>query len=246
MAHAQKPDFIFRRNVQVHLNRRGRQLIRLLAAEVCASAIVILDTRSSAVVKRNGYPLHSPLSPSLPLPYGTVCHHVSTGLYSSGTLHSVTTSQHSPPPPKSLSLWKPKMSRMASPLYIHSWHSYFDRDFKYKEWHVHKQTLHVICRLPLRTHTFYFLQSVFTVNITQTGSVVSTGASLLRVSEHQLTIYNGSHFSEGRTVNFQTNCMSQWWCWTLDLQLIIFTSLGYSENVSINFFGQLSILNCIF
>jgi hypothetical protein len=28
---------------------------------------------------------------------------------------------------------------------------------------------------------------------------------VLRVSEHQLTIYNGSHFSEGRTVNFQTN-----------------------------------------
>jgi len=33
-------------------------------------------------VRGTGYPLHSPVSPSLPLPYVTVCHHVSTGLYS--------------------------------------------------------------------------------------------------------------------------------------------------------------------
>ena len=32
-------------------------------------------------VKGTGYPLHSLVSPSLPLPYVTVCHHVSTGLY---------------------------------------------------------------------------------------------------------------------------------------------------------------------
>jgi hypothetical protein len=32
-------------------------------------------------VKSTGYPLHSPVSPSLPLPCGTVCHHISTGLY---------------------------------------------------------------------------------------------------------------------------------------------------------------------
>jgi len=35
MAHAQKPDFVFRRNGRVHLNRWGRQFSRLLAAEVC-------------------------------------------------------------------------------------------------------------------------------------------------------------------------------------------------------------------
>jgi hypothetical protein len=33
-------------------------------------------------VKSTGYPLHSPVSPSLPLSYVTVCHHISTGLYS--------------------------------------------------------------------------------------------------------------------------------------------------------------------
>jgi hypothetical protein len=32
-------------------------------------------------VKGTGYPLHSPVSPSLPLPCVTVCHHISTALY---------------------------------------------------------------------------------------------------------------------------------------------------------------------
>jgi len=32
-------------------------------------------------VNGTGYPLHSPVSPSLPLPCVTVCHHISTGLY---------------------------------------------------------------------------------------------------------------------------------------------------------------------
>ena len=32
-------------------------------------------------VKSTGYPLHSPVSPSLPLSCVTVCHHFSTGLY---------------------------------------------------------------------------------------------------------------------------------------------------------------------
>ena len=52
MALAQKPDFVFRRNGRVHLNRRGRQFSRLLAAEVCASAVVMLDTSCSEVVWR--------------------------------------------------------------------------------------------------------------------------------------------------------------------------------------------------
>jgi len=52
MAHAQKPDFFFRRNGRVHLNRRGLQFSRLLAAEVCASAVVMLDTPRSELVWR--------------------------------------------------------------------------------------------------------------------------------------------------------------------------------------------------
>ena len=71
--HAQKPDFVFRRNGRVHFNRRGRQLSRLLAAEVCASAVVMPDTPCSEVVRRvlathsiRQLPLHFPsrVSPS--------------------------------------------------------------------------------------------------------------------------------------------------------------------------------------
>ena len=32
-------------------------------------------------VKSTGYPFHSPVPPSLPLPCVTACHHISTGLY---------------------------------------------------------------------------------------------------------------------------------------------------------------------
>jgi hypothetical protein len=32
-------------------------------------------------VNITGYPLHSSVSPSFPLPYLTVCHHISAGLY---------------------------------------------------------------------------------------------------------------------------------------------------------------------
>jgi hypothetical protein len=67
MAHAPKPDFVFRWNGRVHLNRRGRQFSRLLAAEVCALAVVMLDTPCSEVVWRvlathsiRQIPLHFP------------------------------------------------------------------------------------------------------------------------------------------------------------------------------------------
>jgi len=66
-AHAQKPDFVYRRNWRVHLNWRRRQFGRLLAAEVCASAVVMLDTPCSEVVWRilathsiRQFPLHFP------------------------------------------------------------------------------------------------------------------------------------------------------------------------------------------
>jgi len=67
MAHAQKPEFVFRRNGRGHLNRWGRQFSPLLAAELCASAIVMLDTACSEVVWRvlathsiRQFPLHFP------------------------------------------------------------------------------------------------------------------------------------------------------------------------------------------
>jgi len=47
MAHAQKPDFVFRRNGQVHLNGRGNQFTRLLAGELCTSACRVCTARAS-------------------------------------------------------------------------------------------------------------------------------------------------------------------------------------------------------
>jgi len=69
---------------RVHLNwlGGGRQFSRLLAAEVCASAVVMLDTSCSEVVWRI---LATHCIRHIPLQYPsrgvTVCHHISTGLY---------------------------------------------------------------------------------------------------------------------------------------------------------------------
>ena len=41
-------------------------------------------------MKSTGYPLHSHVSPSLPLPCVTVCHQVSTELYLKATVRNVT------------------------------------------------------------------------------------------------------------------------------------------------------------
>ena len=76
IAHTQKPDFVFRRNGRVHLNRRGRQFSQLLAAEVCASAVVMLDTPSSEVVWE--YWLPTPFA-SFPFTSPPVRHRVPSG-----------------------------------------------------------------------------------------------------------------------------------------------------------------------
>ena len=68
MAHAQKPHFVFPRNGRVNLNRWGRQFSRLLAAEVCASALICWIYHVRRWRESTGYPLHSPVSPSLPRP----------------------------------------------------------------------------------------------------------------------------------------------------------------------------------
>ena len=81
-AHAQKPDFVFRRNGRVHLNRRvasvqsttGSRSVRIGGSNAGY-------TMFRGSVKGIGYPLHSPVSPSLPLPCVTVCHHISIGIY---------------------------------------------------------------------------------------------------------------------------------------------------------------------
>ena len=68
MSHAQKPDFVFRAKwTSPFKTAGGRQFSRLLVAEVCASAVVMLDTPCSEVVWRvltthsiRQFPLHFP------------------------------------------------------------------------------------------------------------------------------------------------------------------------------------------
>jgi hypothetical protein len=72
-SHAQKLDFVFRRNGRVHLNRQERQCSRLLAAEVCASTIVMLDTPCSEVVWRV---LATHSIPQFPLHFTSLRHRV--------------------------------------------------------------------------------------------------------------------------------------------------------------------------
>ena len=89
MAHAQVPDFVFQRNGRVHLNRQ----VRLVQSTTGSRSVRISGSNAGYTmfrgsVKSTGYPLHSPISPSLPLPCVTVCHHVSTGLYIAEDLNS--------------------------------------------------------------------------------------------------------------------------------------------------------------
>ena len=67
MAHAQKPDLVFQRNGRVHLNRRGCQFSRLLAAEKCGSAdsscigrVPTYSGRLLATYSIRIFPLHFP------------------------------------------------------------------------------------------------------------------------------------------------------------------------------------------
>ena len=76
MAHAQKPDFVFRRNGRVHLNRRGASVQSTTGSRgVRISGSNAGYTMLRGSVKSTGYPFHSSVSSSLPHP---VRHRVSS------------------------------------------------------------------------------------------------------------------------------------------------------------------------
>ena len=85
MAHSQKPHFVFwakrmspfksaGASVQSTTGSRG---VRISGSNVSNAGYTVF--RGS--VKGTGYPLYSPVFPSLPHPCVTVCHQISTGLY---------------------------------------------------------------------------------------------------------------------------------------------------------------------
>jgi hypothetical protein len=80
MAHMQKSDFVFRRNGRFHLTGASVQSTAgSRGVRISGSNAGYTMFRGS--VKSNGYPIHSPVSPSVPLPCVTVCHHIATGVY---------------------------------------------------------------------------------------------------------------------------------------------------------------------
>jgi len=90
MVHTQKPDLVFWWNRRIHLNRRGASVQSTAGSRgTCISGSNAGYTMFRDSVKGTGYPLHSPVSPSLPLLCVTVCHHVSTGLYHCWGLFSI-------------------------------------------------------------------------------------------------------------------------------------------------------------
>jgi hypothetical protein len=67
--YSQQPDFVFRRNGRVHLNRRGGSVQSTTGSRgVRISGSNVRYTMFRGSVKSTGYLLHSPVSPSVPLP----------------------------------------------------------------------------------------------------------------------------------------------------------------------------------
>ena len=83
MAHAQKRDFVFRRNGKCPFKSAEGASVQSTAGSrsVRISGSNAGYTMFRGSVKSTGYPLHSPVSPSLSLPCVTVRHHISAGLY---------------------------------------------------------------------------------------------------------------------------------------------------------------------
>jgi len=88
MAHAQKPDFVFRLNGRVHLNPGvggggGGSVDYWKASCADRPAAFVLHMQACVLQWCDSYwfPLHSIVSPSLLPPCVTVCHHISNAVY---------------------------------------------------------------------------------------------------------------------------------------------------------------------
>ena len=82
MAQAQKPDFVFRARRMSPFKSAGASVQSTTGSRgVPISGSNAGYTMFRGSVMGTGYPFHSPVSPSLPLPCVTVCQHISTGLY---------------------------------------------------------------------------------------------------------------------------------------------------------------------
>jgi len=82
MAHAQRPDLGPSAKRTSPFKSTGASVQSTTGSRgVRINGINVGYTMFRGSVKGNGYPLHSAVSPSLPLLYVTVCHHISNGVY---------------------------------------------------------------------------------------------------------------------------------------------------------------------
>ena len=82
MAHAQKPDFVFRAKRTSPFKSAGASVQSTTGSRgVRISGSNAGYTMFRGSVKSTGYPFHSPVSLSLTLPCVTVRHHISAGVY---------------------------------------------------------------------------------------------------------------------------------------------------------------------
>jgi len=82
MALAQKPDFVFRAKRTSQFKSAGASVQSITDSRgVRISGSNAGYTMFRGSVKSTGNPLHSPVSPSLPLRCVTVFHHISAGVY---------------------------------------------------------------------------------------------------------------------------------------------------------------------
>jgi hypothetical protein len=93
------------RNRQIHLNRQeasAQSTTGSRGVRISGSNAGYTTFRGS--VKSTGYPLHLPVSPSLPLPCITVCHHISTGIYHTAVMLPIWAGDHYCTLPKKITL----------------------------------------------------------------------------------------------------------------------------------------------
>jgi len=83
MTHAQKPDFVFRRNGRVFKSAGTSVQSTTGSRGVRISGSNAGYTMFRGSVKGTCYRIHSPVFPLLPLLCVTMCHHISTGVYTS-------------------------------------------------------------------------------------------------------------------------------------------------------------------
>jgi len=77
-----------KRKSQFNLSRGGRGGVSIQSTTGSRGVHISLSNAGYNIfrgsVKSTGYPIHSPVSLSLPSPCVTVCHHISTGIYLTG------------------------------------------------------------------------------------------------------------------------------------------------------------------